>query len=146
MTRDQLYVNNVDCRMLYNDAEYVYFGNIKQIVNRLKYLKLISNRCGPLVAVDVINENNECVWVVKDYTTWPDDLVEEYINERASLTKVHQSHKIYEKCLKEYTTIKKLQDVTEEELQEILYKNEVFITNVIARIKNQEMINELTGM
>ena len=44
--------------MLYNDTEYIYIGGIQQVVNRLKYLKLISNRCGPLVAVDVIKENN----------------------------------------------------------------------------------------
>lgn len=146
MTRDQLYVNNVDCRMLYNDVDYIEICGIRQVVHRLKYINMISNRCGPLVAVDAIEENKECVWVVNDYTTWPEDLVEKYVNERANLTKVQQSHKIYEKCLKEHTTIKKLQDVTEEELQEILYKNEVFITNVIARIKNQELINELTGM
>ena len=146
MTRDQLYVNNVDCSMLYNDVEHVVFHGIQHIVSRLKYINMISNRCGPLVAIDEIEENDECVWIVNDYTSWPEDLVEEYINERASLTKVHQAHLIYYKCLREHTTRKKLQDVSDNELQEILYKNEVFITNVIARIKNQEIINELNGM
>lgn len=140
MTRNQLYTSNVNCSMLYTDVNYNNFGGIWQKVERLKYCVAIR---GPLIAIDAVEENKECVWVVYDYTTWPEDLIEEYVNTDVNWAKALQAQVIYNKCLKEHTTTRKLQDITPEELQEILYKNEVFIANIIARIKNQEIIKEL---
>lgn len=139
MTHDQLCTSNVDCSMLWTNVDYNKICGIWQKVERLKYCVTIS---GSLTAIDAVEENDGCVWIVYDYTTWPEDLIEEYVNAVADKTKLFQSLEIYN-SLQKHTTIKKLQNVTAEELQEILYKNEVFITNIKAQIKNQEIINEL---